>query len=273
MPKFPVRPIGQPRRRPAAETAWEAQARWYDRRHGAEGDDLYREVLLPTVLARLAAAEGQCVLDVACGPGVLGRALAARGVRVLGIDASPAQIAAACARAGALERYVVGDARRLPEALPSERVDHAAAVMALQDLDPMEPVLSGIAAMLPPGGRCVIALTHPCFRPPRRSSWGWDEAAGVQYRRIEAYLTPYQTRIRTHPGAAPGTPEAAQCTVSVHRPLSAYIAALAQAGFAVVGGDELTNPRRGTRGPRYAAEDRAAREIPLFLVLTALRLP
>lgn len=274
MPQFPARPLGQ-RRRPrlAVDTAWDEQAAWYDQRHGEEGDELYRGVLLPAVIERLAARPGERVLDVACGTGLLGRALAARGVAVLGIDASAAQIARAEARAGPRERYVVGDVRRLPEAAGGERIDHAAAVMALQDLDPMEPVLAGIGRLLPAGGRCVIALTHPCFRVPRRSSWGWDEAARIQYRRIDAYLSVCRVRIRTHPGAAPGTREAAQATLSVHRPLSSYIAAIAAAGMAVVGCDELANPRRGTRGPRFAAEDRAAREIPLFLVLTAQRLP
>src|SRR4051812_16319224 len=111
---------------PAAPTAWEAQAAWYDGRQGERGDDLYSGVVLPAVLRPLAAKPGQRVLDVCCGQGVLGRVLAETGVRVLGVDASPALIEAARARAGGLERYEVGDARELAAAIGDERGDHAA---------------------------------------------------------------------------------------------------------------------------------------------------
>ena len=107
---------------------------------------------------------------------------------------------------------------------------------------------------------------------PKRSSWGWDDDQRQQYRRIDGYLSLYQTRIATHPGAQSGTPEAALQTISTHRPLSAYIEACGSAGLGIVGCEELTNPRRGTKGTRFAAEDLAAREIPLFLILTAVRL-
>lgn len=257
---------------PAAATAWQAQAGWYDRLHGEAGDSLYQQVLLPAVLRRLGAGVGASVLDVGCGQGVLGRALAHLRVGSLGVDASPALVEAAKSRAGKLERHVVGDARHLGDVLAGETFDHAALVMVLQDLDLLAPVLAGTAAAVKPGGRVVIAMTHPCFRQPKRSSWVWADDERLQYRRIEGYLSEYQTRIATHPGAAPGSAEAAQETLSTHRPLSAYIEACGAARLGIVGCDELTNPRRGTRGHRFAAEDRAAKEIPLFMVLTAVRM-
>jgi ubiquinone/menaquinone biosynthesis C-methylase UbiE len=269
---FPHRthaPLRPPK--PAAPTAWEGQASWYDQRQGDAGHDLYRDVLLPVVLKRLAAKPGQQVLDVGCGQGVLGRALAQLHVKSLGIDASPALIEAARSRAGKLERHAVGDARALAPLTAGERFDHAALVMVLQDMDPIVPVLTGIAAALKPGGRLVIALSHPCFRQIRRSAWGWDEENRTQYRRIDGYLSEYATRLATHPGAAHGTAEAKLSTVSHHRPLSAYLDACGKAGLGVVGCDELCNPRRGTKGVRFIAEDRAASEIPLFLVFTAVR--
>jgi SAM-dependent methyltransferase len=210
------------------------------------------------------------VLDLGCGQGVLGRALAALGVASLGIDASPALIAAAQARAGALERHQVGDIRRLAAA-GLESVDHAVLLMVVQDLDPIEPVLEAVANLLKPGGRLVMVLTHPCFRAPRRSGWGWDDLQRAQYRRIDGYLSPYQVSLATHPGAAAGSAEAALRTASFHRPISEYLNALGSVGLPVVACDELCNPRRGTKGTRFAAEDRAAHEIPLFLALTAQR--
>lgn len=281
MAQFPRRDYSGPPRKsaqrpppaqPAAPSAWEGQAGWYDQHQGYGGADLYQQVLLPAVLKRLGAKKGQRVLDIGSGQGVLGRALAHLGVDAVGVEASPSLLEAAKSRAGHHETYVLGDARNLGEVLPGQAFDHAAALMVLQDMDPIHPVLAGAARVLPPGGRLVMALTHPCFRQPKRSAWAWDEERRQQYRRIDGYLSPYQTRIATHPGAAPGTAEAAMMTVSTHRPLSAYIEACGQAGLGVVGCDELTNPRRGTKGTRFAAEDLAAKEIPLFLVLTAVRL-
>ena len=280
MAHFPRRDYSGPPRRqpvapapaPAAPTAWEGQAGWYDQHQGQGGADLYQSVLLPAVLKRLATKKGQRVLDVGSGQGVLGRALAHLGVDAVGVEASPSLVAAAQGRAGAHERYVLGDARALPELLPGQAFGHACALMVLQDLDPVAPVMAGVSRLLMPGGKFVFALTHPCFRQPKRSSWGWDEDRRQQYRRIDGYLSPYQTRIATHPGAAPGTPEAALQTISTHRPLSVYLEACGAAGLGVVGCEELCNPRRGTKGHRFAAEDLAAKEIPLFLVLTAVRL-
>jgi ubiquinone/menaquinone biosynthesis C-methylase UbiE len=257
---------------PAARTAWEGQAQWYDQLQGQGGADLYQTVLLPAVLRRLAARKGERVLDIGCGQGVLGRALAHLGVPSVGVDASPSLITAATSRAGKLEQHVLGDALNLPVLLQGQVFDHAAALMSLQDMDPIEKVLSGAASLLRPGGRVVLAMTHPCFRQPKRSSWGWDDDRRQQYRRIDGYLSFYQTRIATHPGAAPGTPEASMETLSTHRPLSGYIEACGTARLGIVGCDELCNPRRGTRGHRFAAEDLAAKEIPLFLILTAVKL-
>lgn len=253
---------------PAAETAWERQARWYDLHQGDEGDDFYRDLILPTVLRRLGFAPGAKVLDVCCGQGVLGRALAAAGAMVTGVDASPALIAAATARSGERERYVVGDARDLGAALAAKPgpYDHAALVMALQDLDPIAPVLAGVAEAVRPGGRVVMCMTHPCFRIPRRSSWGWDEANGVQFRRIDGYLSPLSAPIKIHPGMEHDTSR----TTTFHRPVSAYVNACGDAGLGVVAMDELCSNRRGTKGPRFGAEDRAAKEFPLFLAITAV---
>lgn len=270
---FPKRrPLPDRNARPAAATAWDPQAQWYDQHQGGGGDDFYTVLILPTVLRRLAATKGQRVLDVASGQGVLGRALAHLGIASLGVDASPALVEAAIKRSGPLERHLVGDARELIKALGGERFDHAAIIMALQDLDPIAPVFTGIARHIPAGGRLVMVLSHPAFRIPKRSSWEWDEEERIQYRRLDSYYSAFASRLRTHPGAAAGTTDAKQETLSFHRPLSAYFNAIGEAGFAVIAADELCSHRRGTNGPRFAAEDRSAIEFPVFLALTAVRL-
>ncbi len=252
----------------AAPTAWQEQAEWYDRLLGETGDDLYGSLLLPKVCERLGAKPGERVLDICCGQGVLARRLAAAGTKVVGIDAAPALVDKARARGGQLERYAVGDARKLGEVVNDGPYDHAAMVMALQDLDAMHLVIQGAAALVRRGGRIVIALTHPCFRQPKRSSWVVDDRSGVRYRRLDSYLSPHTAVIRTHPGQGDQSPT----TTSHHRPLGTYINALAGAGWAITGMDELISPRRGTKGRASAMEDRATEEFPLFCVLTAVRL-
>jgi SAM-dependent methyltransferase len=264
----PAAPATVPVASPAAETAWEPQAGWYDQHQGDRGDDFYTALILPAVLRQLQARAGQVVLDICCGQGVLGRLLAEHGIRSLGIDASPTLVAAASARAKPLERYRVGDARTLAPVIGDERFDHAALVMALQDLDPIQGVLDGVAQAVRTGGRVVMVMTHPTFRIPRRTTWGFDEDTGVQYRRLDGYMSPMRLPIRTHPGRPLDTTS----TSAFHRPLHAYLNACGASGLGIIACEELCSHRRGTKGPRFGAEDRAAKEFPVFLVLTAVRL-
>ncbi|MHC5067762.1 MAG: class I SAM-dependent methyltransferase [Planctomycetota bacterium] len=285
-PRKPSRPAKpgpakpSPAKSAAAPTAWQDQAVWYDARHGERGDDLHSQVVLPAVLRRLRAKPGQRVIDCCCGQGVLARLLAAQGVEVTAIDAASSLIDAARAHGADGIDYQVADARSLD--LPAASADHAAVVLALQDLDPIDGVLRGLATAVKPGGNLVIVLTHPCFRIPKQARFGYDEKAGVQYRRVDAYLQPQAIPITTHPGQGRGGPKGREqdaqkaeriSSTSFHRPVSSYLEALGQAGWAVTGCEELCTPRRGTPGKRAEAEERAAREFPVFLLLSAVRLP
>lgn len=254
---------------PAADTAWEGQAQWYDERQGQTGDDFHSRLVLPAVVRALAARKGERVLDLACGQGLLGRILAELGVASLGLDASPSLISASRLRTGEPARFVLGDARKCGELLVNEQFDHGACVLALADLDPIKGLLAGAATLIKPGGRLVLALTHPCFRVPQASGWGWDETKQVQYRRLDGYLLPRKVMILTHPGVEYDR----AASTHFHRPLSLYLNALGAAGFGVVGAQELCSHRRGSQGRKSAAEDKAAREFPVFLILTAVRLP
>jgi len=158
------------------------------------------------------------------------------------------------------------DARRL-DALADGTYDAAACVMAVQDTDGLEQLCGGLARALRPGGHAVFVMMHPCFRVPRQSEWGWDEAKKTQYRRIDRYATSMTIPIATHPGREPG-----QQTLFYHRPLADYVNALGQAGLAVVACEELLTHRRSDPGSHSRGENRAAQEIPIFLALKAIRL-
>ena len=90
---------------------------------------------------------------------------------------------------------------------------------------------------------------------------------GVQYRRVERYLSELHIPIQMHPGADPR-----EKTLSFHRPLQSYAKALASAGFAIARIEEWNSHKKSQPGPHAKAEDLARKEIPLFLLLEAKKI-
>ncbi len=167
----------------------------------------------------------------------------------------------------------MGDVRDLNTVLDEAQIerplDAAAVVMALQDLDPIAPVLAGAAQAVRPGGRVVLALTHPCFRIPRRSTWGWDEALHMRGTAAST-ATSRRSPPHPHPSRARGRGEHQLLPSAAGRVPQRLRRREAWGGGAAT---ELVSHRRAGRGPRWSAEDHSAREFPLFLVLTCVRLP
>ncbi len=134
-------------------------------------------------------------------------------------------------------------------------------------MDALEPVLESAAWALRPTSRIVMLMTHPSFRQPRHSGWGFDASRKLRYRRVDAYLTPMAVPM----GAATD----AGRTRAFHRPISSYVNALGSVGFAVDAMLELPDlPSQGKPGrsglPSRRGSSRDA-EIPLFLALRAIR--
>jgi RluA family pseudouridine synthase len=251
------------------DTSWDRVAQWYDDLLSEKKNDHYEDVIMPGTLRLLRPAEGMRVLDVACGQGVLARRLGTIGVHVTGVDAAPQLIAAARSRSGegmrALPEFKVGDARELAP-MGLRGYDAAACVMALGNIEPVSPVFEGVAGALRDGGAMVFVIAHPAFRAPGQTAWGWDDEEKKQYRRVEGYLSAGQHAIQMHPGK-----DASVVTWTFHRPLQAYFKALADAGFVVESMEEWAGKRVSTSGPRAGEENRARREIPLFLAVRAVK--
>lgn len=253
------------RQRPRVRTSWDPIADWYVAWVGEEGSKHHRNVAIPALLELLAPQPGEQLLDVGCGPGVLAPPVARGGAHYTGVDASEKLIQYARRHHGADGRFLVGDARRLAQLreVAQGGFDAVVFLLSLHDMDPLEPVLASAAWALRDGGRLALLITHPCFRIPRQSGWGWDEGRKLRYRRVDRYLTPLAVPLTA------GAERRGGVTRSYHRPLEAYVNGLAAAGLLVDGMREVPTYKSAASGERARAENLANREIPLFLGLRA----
>jgi hypothetical protein len=108
-------------------------------------------------------------------------------------------------------------------------------------------------------------LTHPCFRIPRRSGWGWDQGRRLQYRRVDRYLSPLAVPMKHYGSSGHGA------TRSHHRPLERYVNGLAAHGLLIDCLRELATHKAPQPGPHARAARQANREIPLFLGMRAVK--
>jgi SAM-dependent methyltransferase len=254
------------RRSTPRNSSWDRVAGWYDGCVGDRGSKYHRALAIPAVLDLLEAQADERILDIGAGQGVLAPYVVESGAHYTGVDASPRLIAAARRRHGHLARFAVGDARalHLVHGVHGGSYDAAVFLLSIQDMDHLERVLASAAWALQPSGRIVMLMTHPAFRQPRHSGWGYDETRELQYRRVDAYLSPMAIPMKSLGRAAP--------TVAFHRPISSYVNALAAVGFAVDAMLELADLSPDARPrPSKRASARADAEIPLFLGVRAVR--
>lgn len=249
-------PRGNRRRR---RVGWDPLATWYDGWVGPEGSEHHRRLALPTVMDLLELGTGESVLDIGAGQGVLAGPVLQAEAGYTGVDLSTRLLTMA-RRHHPRGRFLSGNAAQLSKVggLEAASFDAAVFLLSIQDMDPLEAVVSSAAWALRDGGRLVIFMTHPCFRVPRQSGWGWDSSRSLRYRRVDSYLKPLRVPMKAYPGKGGGT------TISFHRPLHSYVSVLAANGLFIDRFEEL--PGLPT------ADEPANPQIPLFLALRARRI-
>jgi SAM-dependent methyltransferase len=256
--------------RSASRTGWDHVAGWYDGWVGGSGSRYHRAIVVPAAQRLLGLRPGERVLDVGCGSGVFAPIARAAGATCVGVDASPAMVAIARRRHGREGTFLVADAAGLDHPDMRRRLgpafDAAVFLLSVQDMEPLGPILRSVGRVLRTRARIVLVLTHPAFRVPRHSGWLADPSRGLVSRRIDAYLRPMAVPLDGRPGSGP--------TTTFHRPISAYVAALAAAGFAIDAFEELADDPdlRTPAGSRQRDETFPANpDIPLFLAIRAIR--
>ncbi len=249
------------KKQPFKKTSWGSVSKWYDEHLETNEDTYQAKVIAPNILRLLGQLKGKRVLDVACGQGYFSRLLRDNGGIVSGIDISKELIMYAKRRESDGIEYVVGGADNL-SVWKKETFDVALCVLALQNIENLSGVLTEASRVLKPGATFLIVLNHPTFRVPKGSDWGYDESKKIQYRRVEQYLSAKTISITMNPGKK----DSAE-TVSFHRSLQDFFKVFHKTGFAVTRLEEWISHKASERGPRQVAEDRARKEIPLFMAL------
>ncbi len=241
-------------------------APWYDALLEGESDTYQSKVILPNLMRVLNLSRGERVLDIGCGQGFFTRACTAAGAHATGADISKELIELARAHSTKDVSFYAAPSHALPFAKDAS-FDTVLIVLAIQNIEKMTETFAEAARVLAPGGRLVFVVNHPTFRVPKRSSWGYDESESVQYRRVDRYLSGEKVKIDMHPGKKGG-----EHTISYHRSLQDISKALRKNGFAIAGIEEWISHRSSEKGPRQKAEDTARKEIPLFMMLEAVKL-
>ena len=237
--------------------SWEAHAGWWQENFTEGADAEYTEQILPLAATHLAGATE--VLDVGTGDGQVARVAAAAEVgvrRVVGVDPVWAQVSVACQRGSGPggPAYVLAEAAHLP--FPPSAFDAVVACLVFEHIEDLDGALSEVGRVLRPGGRFLFFLNHPLLQVPG-SGWIDDQILEEQYWRIGPYLVE---------DSSPEEVEKGVWVPFVHRPLSRYVNAMADAGLVIRRMEEPAPP------PGFlarAAEYREAATIPRLLLLRA----
>ncbi len=235
----------------ATENAWERHAGWWQDGFTEGADPEYAEQIVP--LCRDLLAGCRRIVDIGCGEGQLARALANVGADVVGLDPTIAQLRVAHERGGP-PAYARAFAEQLP--LREAAFDAALACLVFEHIPDHRPPIAEIARVLAPGGRFVWFLNHPLLQCPG-SGWVIDHILEEEYWRVGPYLVTDVVMEELAPGVE---------LPFVHRPLSDYVNALAEAGLTIV---QMLEPAPPAGFIAKAPEYQDAATIPRLLVLVS----
>lgn len=235
---------------------WETHADWWQEGFTDGADPEYVEQILPLATDLLDGFAR--VLDVGTGEGQIARLLVERGADlVVGVDPTENQVVEASRRGGGV-RVARAAADRLPFA--GDSFDAVMACLVFEHIEAVDEAIAEVARVLVPGGRFAFFLNHPLLQTPG-SGWIDDHTLDPpeQYWRIGPYL---------EEDSAVEEVEKDVFIPFIHRPMSRYVNAMADAGLVLRRMLEPAPPLGFLeRAPGYEA----AASVPRLLVLVAER--
>jgi SAM-dependent methyltransferase len=230
---------------------WERHAAWWQEEFTDGADPEYEEQIIPLCMEHLAG--GRRMLDVGTGEGQMARAAAKAGLEVVGVDPTWAQVYEARARAGS-PLYGRAIAEHLP--FRDRSFDVVVATLVFEHIVGYRQAISEVARVLQPGGRFLFFLNHPLLQTPN-SGWIDDHILEEQYWRIGPYLVEDHSMQEVAEGIE---------LPFVHRPLSAYVNAMAEVGLRI---SRMEEPGPPPGFLARAAEYEEAASIPRLLFMRA----
>lgn len=247
------------------DTSWNSVASWYN--DLLKNNDSYQsQVVMPNLLRILNLKNGETVYDIACGQGYFSGAFAKSGATVVASDISKNLIEQARKDIKGVSFYITPAHRA--QFLKDKSIDTVVIVLAIQNIENVAEVFNECSRVLKKTGRMVLVLNHPSFRIPQASDWYFKDE--VQYRIISKYLSESRVFIDMNPGEK--NPKKKIKTFTFHRSLQYYMKLLARNGFAITRLEEWISHKESDKGPRQMAENKARKEIPMFMCLEVVKL-
>lgn len=243
------------------DTSWNKVAGWYDEL--LKNDDSYQsKVILPNLLRFLNLKKGEKVYDLACGQGYFANIFAHVGAEVVASDLSKKLIETAKKDAKEKVLFYITPAHRA-QFLKDNSIETIVVVLAIQNIENVNEVFAECKRILKKDGRMVLVLNHPAFRVPQASDWYFQD--GVQSRIVSKYLSESKLSIDMTPGEK--NPKKKITTISFHRSLQYYVKIFSKNGLVITRLEEWISHKQSGTGPRQIAEDKARKEIPMFMCL------
>ena len=235
---------------------WETHADWWQEGFTEGADPEYVEQILPLATDLLDGFER--VLDVGTGEGQIARLLVEHGAAlVVGVDPTENQVVEAGRRGGGV-RVARASADRLP--FGDASFDAVVACLVFEHIEAVDEALDEVARVLRPGGRFAFFLNHPLLQTPG-SGWIDDHTLDPpeQYWRIGPYL---------EEDSSVEEVEKDVFIPFIHRPMSRYVNAMADAGLVL---RRMLEPPPPPGFIERALGYEAAASVPRLLVLVAER--
>jgi ubiquinone/menaquinone biosynthesis C-methylase UbiE len=248
------------------DTSWNRVSGWYDELLEKDSDSYQAKVIAPNLLRILDLRSGENVFDLACGQGYFSNIFAKqKGVKVVASDLSRKLVERASEKNKNIEFHVAPAHKSF--FLSDESVDTIVIVLAIQNIENVSAVFAECDRVLKKGGRLVMVINHPAFRVPQASDWHF--ADDTQSRIVSKYMSESKLSIDMTPGER--DPKMKIKTISFHRPMQYYVKLLSKNGLAITHLEEWISHKKSQSGPRAVAEDRARKEIPMFMCIEATK--